>query len=128
MWRLTAAAASAAPCEHADAETDWYHPADAFDRVYAVSDLHGDVDVLLELFQTTLRVVTQTPSPEGRWVWTAPPRTCAGQALKGRSRRRSARANGARIQQHLLGCIRRGPPLIVACVRATSMPQGALHA
>lgn len=49
----------------------WYHPGDAYDTVYAVSDLHGDVDVLLALFTTTLGVVRD--GARG-WEWVAPGR------------------------------------------------------
>jgi hypothetical protein len=51
----------------------WYYPAEAFDAVYAVSDLHGDVEVALSLFCNVLAVVERR---QGFWVWSAPPRTC----------------------------------------------------
>jgi hypothetical protein len=53
---------------------DWYYPADSYDTIYAVSDLHGDVDVLLLLFTVTLGVVREEPA--GAWQWVAPGRVC----------------------------------------------------
>jgi hypothetical protein len=51
----------------------WYHPGETYDTVYAVSDLHGDVDVLLTLFTATLKVVRD--GPHG-WEWVTPDRVC----------------------------------------------------
>ena len=73
----------------------WYHAADAFERVYAVSDLHGDVGAALTLFQDVLRVVNHA---NGRWVWTAPPRTAVvvvGDVVDGARPRGSAAAAAA---------------------------------
>ena len=52
----------------------WYYPAEAFDRVYALSDLHGDVDVAILLFRDVMGAVG--PGGDDDWLWTAPPRTC----------------------------------------------------
>jgi hypothetical protein len=55
----------------------WRFPVDAFDTVYAVSDLHGDVDVAITLFRDVLRVIGNPPeAPPTVWRWVAPPRTC----------------------------------------------------
>ena len=54
----------------------WYYPADAFDTVYAASDLHGDVDVTVTIFRDLLGVVAHPEDCATTWRWVAPPRTC----------------------------------------------------
>lgn len=52
-----------------------YYAADAFAVVFAVADLHGDVDVAITLFCDIMQVVAwDTPNSLWRWVARAP--TC----------------------------------------------------
>ena len=73
----------------------WYYPAEAFDTVYAVSDLHGDLDVAIVLMRDVLRVVGHPPDGgSSTWRWIAPPRTCVVVCGDVVDRSRSARRGG----------------------------------
>jgi hypothetical protein len=52
----------------------WYYSAAAFPTVYAVGDLHGDVETAITLFRDVLGAV-RFIEDTGSWAWTLPSRT-----------------------------------------------------
>lgn len=51
-----------------------FWPESAFDTLWAIGDLHGDLTTAIVCLRDLARVATKRGP--GRWEWTAPPRTC----------------------------------------------------
>lgn len=54
-----------------------FYPSDEWDTVYALSDVHGDVGIVLTLFCDVMKVVERNLDPTSdpkTWRWVAPHR------------------------------------------------------
>ena len=83
-----------------------YFTADAFATVFAISDLHGDVDATIVLFCDVLRVVQWDHRNENSWRWVAPVPTCVvvcGDIVdRSRGNGRGGPAFGENVRQNAL--------------------------
>ena len=76
-----------------------YYPSDAWDTVFAVGDIHGDVGLTIRLFCDVIGVVKYTHT--NTWEWVAPAKTCVvvcGDVLD-RSRKKGVSGDGENKEQ-----------------------------